>query len=336
MKERNIRIDFLRVVAALAVVMVHVSISEVSNNPDAHRFGWWVANVLNALGRYCSPNFIMVSGALFLSSRSQRTPWQFYKHRGARLLPAVIFWTIFYLIFKYYVEGPFGTSYLYYSLVWGSPYDHMWYLYLTMGLSVMIPFFRYLVSASPPQSLRLLTIIIFVLAAIEIPLGAHSATFLTRYLPYTGYFLAGYLLFTQPVQIKSRWLVLSIVGSVALIAGGVGLLLPSMGPQSWRLMYSHHNPLVVILSLSVFALVTQHRETPPPKWMVQASRLAPVTLGIYLIHPLWMRFLAMFHISAHAIHPLIGIPATTVMTFALTTLTASLMAKVPGLGRTVQ
>ena len=82
MNQRNINFDFLRVIASIAVVWLHVSSTVVIKNPDVHGLTWWVGSFANAFSRWCVPLFVMVSGALLLSESSNDAVSVFYKKRA--------------------------------------------------------------------------------------------------------------------------------------------------------------------------------------------------------------------------------------------------------------
>jgi surface polysaccharide O-acyltransferase-like enzyme len=127
---------------------------------------------------------------------------------------------------------------------------------------------------------------------------------------------------------------LSLIASGLLIAVGTGALLPVVGQRSWKIMYTYLNPIVIIMSLCIFLIfMKQNIALLIHPGLLQ--RIATVSLGVYVIHPLWLWVLGKFKISPFLIHPLIGIPITTLLAFTLSLASASLMARVPVLKRTV-
>ena len=334
-RQRNTSIDALRVIATLAVVWLHVSASVVVRNPDVHSVIWWIGNTADAFSRWCVPVFVMISGTLLLSNPTQLTLTELYKKRAFRLLPPIIFWTFVYIVFHVYTSKEFNLTLVAENIVAGKPYYHLWYLYMIVGLYLFAPFLQPLVSGINSGSLRILIFCCFAVAVIETLLGGSgSSTFLSRFLPFVGYFLAGYYLQNHGHSLSNRLLFLTFLACGTFIALGTGALLPFVGPRSWKIMYTYLNPLVVIMSLCIFLLFIKQKVTLfIPLDLLQ--RIATVSLGIYVIHPLSFWFLAKFKISPFMIHPLIGIPITTLLAFTLSLASASLMAHIPFLKRTV-
>ena len=327
-------LDFLRVIAAFAVVFLHVSSRVVVYYPDVHSMMWWTGNIADAFVRWSVPVFVMISGALVFSSSSDITPIQYYKKRAFRLFPPIIFWTLVYFSVREYTQSSFNLNSAVESLVDGTPYYHLWYVYMIVGLYLAAPFLRPMVAGVDSGSLRLLIAGCFTIAAIESLMGGTSATFLPRFLPFLGYFLAGHYLLSHGSKLSNRLLVSVFLVCGGIVAVGTAALFPQLGQRSWDVMYNYLNPVVIIMSLCIFLLFTKNSN---PLWMPASlvRRIAPITLGIYLVHPLWLMLLSEFRISGFMMHPAVGIPVTTLLAFMLSAASAALLANIPFLKRTV-
>jgi surface polysaccharide O-acyltransferase-like enzyme len=336
MNQRNTNLDLLKVLAAFTVVWLHVSATVVGTKPDIHSVTWWIGSVANALSRWCVPVFVMISGSLLLSAPSNLSPMDFYKKRAVRILPSILFWTLVYITFRWLLSEKFTLKIAAESIVQGTPYHHLWYLYMTIGLYFVTPFLHSLVSGSPLSALRLLIVGSFTISATEYIFGGKSATFLPRFLPFIGYFLVGHYLSVYPheLKIKASYLVVIAIVCGAIIAAGTGALLPALGSRAWGIMYSYLNPVVIVMSVCIFLFFARATFSMSTLYGL-TQRIAPITLGIYVIHPLWLWGLAKFGITAFWSHPLVGIPLTTFLAFVLSALTAELLAGIPVLRRTV-
>ncbi len=334
MHQRNTSLDFLRVIAVFAVVWLHVTTGVVIANPDIHNMPWWTGNIANAFSRWCVPVFVMISGALLFSPSANLTPIEYYKKKAYRLLPPLFFWTLIYVLFQEYTESTFTLKIAAASIISGSPYFHLWYLYMLVGLYFAIPFLRVLVSGIHSDSLRILIAGCFTIAAIESALGRGSSTFPTFFLYFIGYFLSGHYLLSHPYKLNSRLLVSIFLVCGVFIAIGTGTLLPLLGPRSWEIMYSYQNPIVIVMSLCIFLLFAK-KEIAMSAPLGLFQRIAPVSLGVYAVHPLWLWFLAKFGVTGFLMHPLVGIPITTLIAFTLSVVSAALLTYIPFLRRTV-
>lgn len=323
-------LDALRVVAAFAVVWLHVSAAVVTTDANIHSSVWWTGNLSNAFSRWCVPAFVMISGALLLSATSAHGPREFYRRRLSRLLPPLVLWTLAYVLLRALTESGYGLVDAVRSIAKGKPYYHLWYLYMLLGLYFVTPFLQSIVRTTTPRTLLLLIGSCFVVASIEGALGQPGATFLPSFLPFLGYFLAGHYIRERLPSLKAWYLMASIAVCGTVLALATGVLYPMIGERSWYLMYDYLNPVVILMSLSVFVLFTHDA--------IGAGLLqkaAPLTLGIYVIHPLWMLALSQLGIDGYWFHPLVGIPGTTLLVFALSAASASLLARIPLLRPTI-
>ncbi|MNL39757.1 Acyltransferase family protein [compost metagenome] len=109
-------------------------------------------------------------------------------------------------------------------------------------------------------------------------LGAPHGFFLTWFLPYLGYFVAGRLIFDGDMRIPRPGLVL--LASVAATALGVNLM--SNGHNLDTYFYDYFSLTVPFMSLAAFQWIVDSPRLP------RLAALAPLTFGIYLIHPVFL------------------------------------------------
>ena len=88
-KERDYRLDWLRVIAISMIVLMH------SPKPDVIVNG----TILSAISYLTAPGlvlFFMISGSLLLGSTLNTR--DFFKRRFSKILWPTLFWTLFYLV----------------------------------------------------------------------------------------------------------------------------------------------------------------------------------------------------------------------------------------------
>lgn len=344
MKNRDFRLDSLRVVAAFAVVWLHTSVVVVLTNPDIHNLAWWAGNFADAYTRWCVPIFVMVSGALVLSRSSEHDPIKFYRRRMGRLFFPLIFWSFLYLILSSYEHLSFDPYWLAKTVIKGQPYYHLWYLYMMAGLYLVTPFIRQFVLTSSANLINGFIVVCFVVASLETSVGIlsenKSGTFLGLFFPFMGYFVAGYHIRNVSICISIRVLLVTTIVCGTLIALGTGLLLPVLGTRGWLVMYNYLNPFVIIMSLCIFSIAAKHRlgveNLANEKLKKVVTLLAPLTLGIYLVHPFWLKVLAHFGVNGLFVHPLLGIPFLSMVLFVLSVVSVQLLMNIPYLRSTVK
>ncbi|SEM32072.1 Surface polysaccharide O-acyltransferase, integral membrane enzyme [Syntrophus gentianae] len=331
-QNRDFRIDLLRVAGSFAVVVLHVSARVVITSPDVHSSAWWIGNLFDSLSRWSVPLFVMVSGALLLSRNVEEDIFSFYRRRATKLLPPLVFWTAFYLLIQHIGGHTLTPTAVVKSIIMGSPFSHLWYLYMISGLYLITPFLRHIVTASSTRELLIFITGTFTIAAIESSYssfwGCLSTTFLSSFLPYVAYFVTGYYLYNLSDRTSRINDLLIAVFAGFLLASGTGGLFILMGPKSWDVMYSYLNPIVIVMSLCVFrfGLNSQFLSSTTTKLL---GPIAPITLGIYVIHPFFLIALGRFGLTPFLHHPIIGIPLISLTVFILSATSSRLLAAIP-------
>lgn len=149
MGDSNMRIrqmDGLRAVAALAVVMIHVSAGRM--NP--------VGVSCNQTARFAVPLFIMLSGYGHMHSwlqHSGQSAVQTAKRRLQRVLPAYLVWSVLYLA----VDAVFGKPHAHpiKNILTGGSYVHLYYIFILVQLILLSELFCRAVERHPAMTLLL-------------------------------------------------------------------------------------------------------------------------------------------------------------------------------------
>jgi surface polysaccharide O-acyltransferase-like enzyme len=173
----------------------------------------------------------------------------------------------------------------------GTPFLQLYFLYVLVGLYALAPFLKIVIRHTTRRMQAGLAGVLIGIGALDqfasMLVGAGSSTAATRFLPFAGYFVAGWVL--RDIRLtpyRVRVAGASFVTSVVATAGLVGVL---SAPDGWgtpgQYLYGYLSPTVVVMSLSAFVLlraagaalrVRRHR----------ATAVASVTFGIFLVHPL--------------------------------------------------
>jgi len=279
------KLDTARWLAALAVVLLHCAAVPVS---DAGRYGsgaWLAANIYDSAVRWCVPVFVMISGALLLAPERTEPLRRYYLKRAARVCLPLVFWTVFYLawsaLLAHLDDGREDARLWLAKLAEGTPYYHLWYLYMIVGLYLFAPFVREIYLRSGPR--RRLAWVTGILAVATLDTLYRQATntgpgfFLTWFLPYLGYFVAGRMIFEGALRVPLPRTLLA--ASVAVTALGVYALSTAGALNLY--FYEYFSLTVPFMSLAAFQLILDSR-------LPRMAVLAPLTFGVYLIHPVFI------------------------------------------------
>lgn len=280
---RNYSMDTLRTLAAMLVILLHVSSTYVSRSVDARVYNdyFWVGNIADSFSRICIPLFVMISGR-YLLGRNESV-LESYKKRAARIILPVIAWTLIYIIYRLAIgwgkQHELSLVPILKDTALGIPFYHMWFLYMMIGLYLAAPFLNRLLQNASRKQLWMVSVIFLLFGFLNIAYDSflgNAPIFLLLFINYLGYFILGFLLKDTTTKISSSMLVLAFVISSLLTAA---LSYFTARFYNNLFFYSFLSPLVILASLSIYKLFSQTNLSPNV-----FSRIAHLTLGIYLVH----------------------------------------------------
>ncbi len=324
-------IDALRVVAAFAVVWLHVSATIVLAQPHFESVDWWTGYFANTSVRWCVPVFLMISGSLLLPKAGCTSIIEFYKRRLARIAWPVAFWSAFFTAWTWIRHGQVDVRGAVEALLLGRPYPHLWFFFALLGLYAIAPFLAVFLSAATRKLVWGAVITAFAIFwlhnVVSVFRGWRPDVFVL-WMPYVPYFLLGYLVIPTDRPLFSRrvaaWI---LVFSIIVIVLFTGLLIPILHEHSWKVMCSNLNPLVILSTICVVCIAHSSSGSLVDNALIH--RITPLMLGVYAIHPVWIDVLDHIGVSAAQLPPAVGIPACSIAVFLLSLLSCWLIAWIP-------
>ncbi|GAA3740100.1 acyltransferase [Salinactinospora qingdaonensis] len=294
-------LDLTRIAAMFAVVVVHVFAPVVTTRYA--EFGdptWWLANSVDSAVRWCVPIFVMISGALLLTPRIEGLR-SFYARRFSRIGVPLAVWTLVYLAWERLRSG-ISVSDAVGAVMSGNPSLHLYFLFVLAGLYLLTPFLRVLTRYCPRRMLWSFAVLMVALGVVNQAIAAFDnagePNAVTRFLPYVGYYVMGYLLREVPLTRRHTWLAGGVfVASVAATAVGawaLGKISGGWGTES-NYLYDYLSPTVVVMSVAAFLLfravgtgwpllTAPDRETESARRRLKT--LADLSFGVFLVHVL--------------------------------------------------
>lgn len=334
--------DVARLAAVAAMVVLHMAMGAMAVLPAGGE-AWWLANLFDAATRWSVPMLITVSGFLLLAPDRDRGAAAFYRRRAARILPALLFWSLFFVAWTRWTHAdptP-GWGELLARLTAGFPYYHLWFLYMLIGLYLVAPVFRRLcdrLDAVPDRrAWGIALLAAFALAAgwqALVWLGGASEPFwplwFVRFVPF---FLLGAWL----RRFRSRPSVASAAATgfaaIALTALVYGLAHDAGNHRLAGYIYSYASVSVILMTLAL-VVVLEHAARWPRLCRFGAA-LRPLTFGVYLMHPVWIESLQPIWQALLAIHVVPAMLGYALVVFAASLLGTRLLLAIPGLRRVV-
>lgn len=311
--KRFLYIDYLRFIAVIGVISIHVVASLVLNyNKFGHSY-WWFGNIIDGGMHWAVPIFVMISGALLLSSKKEEPIWMFYKSRVSRIILPFICSLIFYYIWAH--KGGFSSVTLGSALkemLKGPVYYHLWYVYLIIGLILVTPILKIFVQNCTKQHVQLFLGIWLVsqldgfikyFFQVDLGISFRVAT------DFVGYFVLGYYLHNYEVGKQGRILIYFMgLASLLSIWFGTYHLLKDNGNKFNDFLYQDNSLTITIVSFALFLFVRNIRfnknDGIVPKLIFTVGKYS---YGIYLIHVIVKEVLDLkFHINVLLVHPIVG------------------------------
>lgn len=196
--ERKIYLDYVRFLATLFVVCVHVcELAKTQLCPGTLEFQ--IIEVCHFVFLSCNLLFIMTSGALLLPIKGERLK-DFYVKRFSKVAIPFLIYYIIYVCAKEGIQCLYPNYWLTFlqRIFTGPPIEapHFWLIYVILWLYILTPFFRYLVQHIPDDVLAGVMIVIFIVNALDtyLPLFGMDAKLSGIVDTYAGVFLLGHYL----------------------------------------------------------------------------------------------------------------------------------------------
>lgn len=345
-QNRAVHFDLVRFMATYAVVQLHVATPWLWRELDVNSPFWITCLFFDVFGRSGVPVFLMISGALLLGK--QESYPSFFKKRFTRVLVPLVFWTIVYEIkiaLNHHYETGDVTWQNIYSILknpfTGPVYDHLWFLYMIVGMYLITPFLRRVIPVLTKSDLYYL-FGLWIFSNVILPLVYNYTSLrLGLNIPvvtaYLGFYVVGYYLMQykfNPKQIKIAWII--FVGSYLLNIFIVWLDSSTHG-EVVPFYLSHHRPGIFIQSLAAFILLEYYAMKAFTRYSEKKFKrlafLGSTTFGIYLVHPLFIELFEGLFMEKYQefirIAPILVIPVVAVIITACSMLVVFIMQKTP-------
>ncbi|MBQ0011089.1 MAG: acyltransferase family protein [Clostridiales bacterium] len=294
---RQANYDLLRIICTIAVIIIHVSApykDAYTDTKDPYKCHIISTTLYNTLTRFAVPCFMMLSGALLLSNEKNKDYKFFYKKTLVNIgIPTFIF-SILYFLYRIAVVSARiflnGESYRAYvdpvkSLIKGSPYYHMWYLYTLIGVYLFIPVLLRIKEDIGEKTFAIFSWIVF---CVSMASGFTSSFLLnwsiSKVVCYIGYVLIGYQI-TRMTHKKGNF-----KGILCIVFAMLALLFLSYIQYNHTIdliaekdekysLNGNFSPIVIIASLLIFVGFSFLRMNSK-----RLVRLSNDTFLIYLFH----------------------------------------------------
>lgn len=298
MNTRKTHLDVLRVIACLFVIATHFGFGySVYQSKTAGSMPYWISLAISISCHFAVPMYFMISGALLLGKEESLTV--LYKKRVSRIVITLLIASgIYYVVEKYVLNQPFPIGQIYS----GEAYYHLWYLYAYIAYLAFLPFLRIIAKkmTKPLFDYMFFTYIaiIGIIPIFEL-LFFNNATHLNQHLQITPFAmrifimpLVGYYLENKfdINKVSEKRLLLLWLADISLI------LLSAYATKVYAVPYAQtylgcFAPVHAITLFITVKVQAQKNSKTQKSLSSFSTKIAPYTLGIYILHMIPMQIL---------------------------------------------
>lgn len=328
-------LSYLRAVACIAIVILHTVDVAVILYQGQISNGERIASLSVV---YCMmwavPCFVMVTGALLLNENRVISIKDIFSKYILRIAIALVSFSLIFALFDMLMDKEgFGVSFFtkgFFNALTGNGWAHMWYLYLLIGLYLLMIAYRAVASHISDSEYRYLLIIYVVFLSLlpllqmwnmRVGFYIHVSTI------YPFYLFAGYAIAESKLKIgKKICFLLILIGLAGMITFTV--LSTKIEKITYSNLLGYSSIFVLLLAIGIFALMKEFFDKNDFDFLEEGTKEANSTrnassqvsnkpcfvgkvfleidrcsFGIYLIHMVFIRLvLRYWHVNPYTSH----------------------------------
>ena len=331
----------VRILACIAIVTLHTVFAANEYFKTSITSGQNMASqmVENNM-MWAVPCFLMVTGVLHLNRRKQITWKKLYGKYILRIAVALVGCCILFRIFDMIMDGEAftfaGVMYAFIELATGTCWGHLWYLYLLIGLYVLMPFYKIIADHCTDKELLYLcgAYVLFVsLIPLADSLGFHIAFYISESIIYPLYLFAGHMIYEKRMNLN-----MSVGIGLIVLCTGLILLFDYMKfglhMEVPGQLFKYSSPLVIGQTLGVFTVLIHMGEAKGRLTAKTIQVLDDTSFGTYLLHMMFVRLLFRYMQFDPYLHvPALTLAAVVLGIYLLSTILTFVLRVIPGVNK---
>lgn len=307
MKERIHYIEWLRIISALAVIGIHITMTQ-PNNYSVQEIGsgnYIILTSIYALIQWAVPVFLMISGNLLLHS-AKITPEKVKNMIVRMSIVLILFGSAFALMEQVFEKKTIELVMLPNSVLMTlqqESWSHLWYIYVLIGIYlILIPLKKFVDNSGNKEICVFAAVLIvgnFIVPTINIAFGTKIENYMLL-TQYVTFFLLGYIV--GGLRDEGNNSVKNVIADLSN-QGGVWLGLWIFASAIKVVMqyisvtkYGEGSALVLgdrvftlIQAVAIYCIFKKFLKSVKPGKV--AHQISKCSFGIYLIHPLYINLI---------------------------------------------
>ncbi len=351
MQSNQLRIgylDALRTVACFAVVMLHVTALNTYNVEFISQ-EWNIFMFYESVVNWAVPTFVMISGAVMLNKDYA------YKRilmKTLKISQIFFVWSALYLIFDFCIYGmsTYSDNALWLQVFLQGHY-HMWYLIMLAGLYLIVPIMKGMIDkASSRKAYVLLAIVLTFTVPTVMDLlqqskvggvlrntvvgafyraltNVHDDLNFHLTMGFAAYFVIGYeMVHFINISAHKCWILGCLCFFIGIVITFFEIMI-SNSKEAAGFFMQHYQVAILLQSAGILLIMKSLQGRKIVLWL---GKISPLTLGIYIIHPMIIETLQRFGITSLSFNPVLFIPLLTLAIFTVAALIVYFLVRTKG------
>lgn len=336
LQSRKTSFDFLRIVAAIMVVMLHVAASKWhAMLPD--RTEWMAMNFYDCLVRSAVPVFFMLSGAFMLKKDiSCKT---LYLKKILPLMLIYLAWSFLYAIDGIGFANIHTVDIEYIVTATINSHFHLWFIPVLIGIYMLQPILRAVVDYKDGTYVKYLLVVFVLLGIVRSTLllfvtDTNAIALLTRITveltSYAGYVVLGYYLANMHKKQYKPWMLLLGFILVVFVTASICQMDALQKGRPDGLLYGEFTIATFLEAVCLFLFFKNLKCNYSFRTKKVIYQIASWTFGIYLLHPFLMYQLELkFALDILSYNTMLAIPINTFLITIGCFLVISILSQIP-------
>ena len=275
--ERKYSIDILRIISAIAVIIIHIVSAPVTNSAVAIDASLKInLNLIHILMNWSVPVFFMITGYCLL--KKKECTYEYCFSHVLKYICVLFTVGLFYaLLEEIFVSKTLNVSIFIQSLlnvIRGNLWDHMWFVYTIIGIYLVMPIIHHFMQQGN-RNIIILTMLLFFFNILVPTLEKWISIGVV--FPFSGYLF--YVCFGGTV---AKLKIDNKLSYFIYLTGLLSVVWIILGAENHKFDYKHL--AVCLMAMSIFLLISK-MDIKPNKFLLRISKC---TWGIYLIHPFFI------------------------------------------------
>lgn len=334
-------LSLLRVLSCLGIVVLHTYYTYVSYfeaSPAQRVVSFAVRNAM----MWAVPCFVMVTGALLLDpSRTVTIKKLFTKYILRAALAIGIFTLVFY-VFDLWMSatGPrlSDVTAILMKLYEDGSWTHMWYLYMLIGLYLLMPAYRLVAGGASDATMRYLLLVgavfLILLPNLDVLTGRKTGFYIGVYTVYPLYLFLGYALHQGIIRIPRRTAGIMFGAAIVVIAALTVVQMKQGSAALSKLLGNYSFAVIAVAAAGLFALLKEEEQKSTAAMKTATRKVVDLidenAFGIYLVHFMVLKFaVVILRFNPYQAGGNLLLAVISLLVFVLSLLLTALLRKIP-------